>query len=110
MSANWTLGKSLKAKGLVNDVDDDGDDDEEPSAASTRRALLSIPATQSIKGKPVLALHECSTPHAWLLLQNFRRGHKRSERECPEVGVRRAETASLALAVLLHLPFFLRLH
>ena len=38
MSANWTLGKSLKAKGLVNDVDDDGDDDEEPAAASTRRS------------------------------------------------------------------------
>jgi hypothetical protein len=39
MSANWTLGKSLKAKGLVNDVDDDGDDDDEPAAAaSTRRS------------------------------------------------------------------------
>ena len=77
-----------------------------PRAREQENAPVS---TQSIKGKPVLALHECSTPHAWLLLQNLRRGHKRSERECPKL-VRRAETASLALAVLLHLPFFLHLH
>jgi len=37
MSANWTLGKSLKAKGLVNDVDDGGDDDDEPTAAASSR-------------------------------------------------------------------------